>query len=152
VEVRRLPPAGEGGEEVVGRGRDALLGQVCEESLGVVAAARDRFVLALGDAVDADVDGAAAGKAAAHLFADEGARQRGDLEGTGDGVVVGEGDEVHAPTPRLPVDGARLGVGLAHQGREQPDLHRSRVARVDVQVAAHYGSILMAFASCSSRT
>ena len=104
--------AGQSGEEVVHRGRDTLLREPGEEGLGVVTAGLDGRVLGLGDVEDVDVELAPAGQGHGDLLAHEGVGQVGQPERAHDLVVVGQGDQVHAPTPRLLVDLERVGVAL----------------------------------------
>jgi len=90
------------------------------------------------DAEDAHVQAVASGQDTAHFFADERAGQGRNLEGAGDGVVVGERDEVHAPPPGHAVNRPRLRVGLLGDKAEWPRLGGPGVPRVEVQIAAHY--------------
>jgi hypothetical protein len=136
VEVGRLTPARERGEEMVHRRGDALLGEVCEERLRVGAQSCDPLVLSLADPEDAHVQRPPSGQHAGHFLADEHAGKRRDLERAGDGVVVGKRDQVHAAAARFGVHGAGLRIGLLGDGA-QPSVGRPGVTGVDVQVAAH---------------
>jgi hypothetical protein len=76
------------------------------------------------------------GKRAAHLLAHEHVGPVRELQGAGDRVVVGQGEEVHARAARLLVDRLRLLVRLVGHARERPHVDRTRARRMDVQVAA----------------
>jgi hypothetical protein len=58
------------------------------------------------------------GKPAGELFAGNQIR-RGQLADTGDGIVIGDGDKIHAALLRLRVDLARLAVTLGALQRKQ---------------------------------
>ena len=137
MEVPELPPARQGREEVVHAEGDPLLGEMSEEGLGVTAQDGDPLVLRLADVEDAEVDLAAAGQLAGDLLAHEGLRERRDLEGPLDGVVVRERDEVHATPAGLLVDGARIGIALVTEVTEHGQVDGPRPSGVDVQIAAH---------------
>ena len=85
VEVGELPRPREGGIEMVDAGGNALLGQVGEEGLGIVALPGDPLVLRLGDVEDVDVELPPGGEPNRDLLAHEG---------------VGQGPQIRAPPPR----------------------------------------------------
>ena len=137
AQVGELPRAGERGEEVVDRGRQALLGQEREERLEVAPPGLEGLVLPLVEAEDVDVELPPAVEEDRHLLAHEGVGQVGEREGPLDRVVVGERHEVHPPPPRPVVDLERVGIALPPDVLQHRDLRAARVPGVDVQVAAH---------------
>ena len=72
-----------------------------------------------------------------HLLAHERVGQVGKGERALDRVVVGQGDEVHAPPTRLFVERHGFGVAFPPDVLEHGQVRGARVPRVDVQVAAH---------------
>jgi len=137
AQVGELPRAGERGEEVVDRGRQALLGQEREERVEVAPPGLEGLVLPLVEAEHVDVELPPPVEKDRHFLAHEGIGQVGDREGSLDRVVVGEGHEVHPPPPGPVVDVERVRVALPPDVLQHRDLRAARVPGVDVQVAAH---------------
>jgi hypothetical protein len=95
-EVLGSAPARQAGKDVIGAEEEVLVGQPGEEGFKVVTAPLEFNVIALSDVVHADVQLGSAGYRAGHFFAEEevglGAQR---LDGL-DGIVIGDGDQVHA--------------------------------------------------------
>ncbi len=135
-----------GGEfvvEAMERVRDGvgelLLREVGLEVEDVFAQALELGVLRLAQAPDEDVDGAAVfGEVGGDLLAEEDAGAIGDLEAAVDGVVVGEGDEIHAARPERIVEVAGLGVAGGKAGAAEEPFRRARaVAGVEMEIGFH---------------
>ncbi len=110
-------------ERVGDRMHDVLRRQVVAQLVDVAAQGLDVAVLRLGDADRQAVDLAAVlGELDGDLLGEEGARQVGDLERAGDGVVIAQGHEVHAPLAAETVDLARLGEALGRAELAQDPL------------------------------
>ncbi len=153
MEVRHLPTPGQGRVEVVDARGDALLGQVGEEGLGVLALAGDLLVLRLGEVEHVHVELPAALEGHRHFLAHEHVGQPPQLQGARDRVVIGEGDEVHAARERGLVDRHGLGVALAAHVAQHGEVGRAGVRRVHVKVAAHQAcSPFMPTSSCFKRS
>jgi hypothetical protein len=124
---------------------DRLVVEVIAQGVDVVAQTLDLGVLRLGHSGDQAVDHAAVlGERHRHLRGQEDPRQVGDLEGTGDGVVVADGDEVHAPRAAGAVELERLGEALRRRDSAKEPLVRTvGVFGVNVQVDAGRGHALL---------
>jgi hypothetical protein len=94
-------------------------------------------MLAFGDIVDADVDFVARRHAAGQLFADEEIGVCAKTLGTLDGIVIGEGEEVHAAPREQIVDLLRIVVALATKHSYEGGRASPRVIRVDMQITLH---------------
>ena len=142
AQVGELAVTGQRGEEVIHGRRDALLREVGEESLGVSSSCLDGHVLGLGDVEHVDVELPAPGQEDRHLLADERVGPGGEEERALDAVVVGEGDEIHAPAHGLLVDVRGIGVAFPPDVLEDGNVGTARVPGMNVQVATHHLCIL----------
>ncbi len=133
--VQRVHGVGAG----VGNARD---GQVVHQVVDVFAQAGDVGVVRLGQVPGQHVDLAAVfGEIGGDFLADEGVVQVGDFKAARQGVVVGDGDQVHAPAAGDVVQ--RLGVGVAFRAAQllqNPLRGAGGVARVHVQVHRQGGA------------
>jgi hypothetical protein len=120
---------------------DALLVQVGEEGLGVPPPGLDAEVLPLRDVEDAEVELAIPLEVERRLLAHERVGKVGQPQGSFDRVVVGEGDEVHPPPPRLLVDRFRLGVAFLPEVPQDRQVRGSRMLRVHVEITAQARSL-----------
>ena len=122
---------------MVDGGGQPLLGQEREEGLEVGLPGLQALVLPLVQAEHVDVELSPAFEEDGDLLAHEGVGQVGERERPLDRVVVGQGDEVHAPPASPLVHRERGGVAFPADVLEHRDLRAARVPGVDVQVAAH---------------
>ena len=128
----------------VGAGvRYARHGQVVHEVVDVLAQAGDVGVVGLGQVPGQHVDLAAVfGEIGGDFFADEGVVEVGDFKAARQGVVVGDGDQVHAAAAGDVVQRLRVGVAFrAAQLLQYPLRGAGGMARVHVQVDGKGGAM-----------
>ena len=118
---------------------DGLFAEIGDEVKDIVPQTADIFVLGLSHMVGQDVELAAVlRKIGGDLFADEGVVQMGDFQAAGQGIVVGDGHQIHAPLPGNVVK--TLGLGKAFRAIDflQDPLGRALgKLGVHVQIALH---------------
>ena len=123
--------------ERVGHGvREVLLRQVFLQIVDILPLPLDLAVLRLIQAPDQEVDLAAVfGKKRADLLGKEDAGKLGDLHAALDGIVIGDGDEIHTAIPERFVKGARSGVAVRHvKAAQEPLRGTGAEAGVDVKI------------------
>src|ERR1043166_578106 len=136
LEVRRVQLS----VDAVKRMRDGMGDRLCLQiSLqikNVIAQPNDLRVLRFGDSPNEDVNLAwVLGEISRHFFADEGARQVGDLEISIDRVVVGNGDEVHPAFAQQAVQFARVAVAVGKIESAKKPFFRARAeTRMNVKI------------------
>ncbi len=134
-------------EGVRHRVKDVVGQEVVAQLVDVAAQRLDVGVLRFADADRQAMDLAAVLRERdGHLFGEEGARQVGDLERAGDGVVVAQRDEVHAALAAQAVDFARLGEALGRPELAQDPLGRavgSLAVNVQIGFCRHRRSSLI---------
>ena len=91
----------------------------------------------LFDAIDADVDLSTRGRGAGHLFAQEEVGIAAQIFAGIDGIVVRNGDQIHAPPLQNLIHGFWIVVALAAKTMKSGDVAHARMPRMDVQIAAH---------------
>jgi len=122
---------------MIGAEEKTALGEVCAERFEIVAPPLQFDVIALGDVVHAHVQFAAAGERASNFFAEEEIRPRAQFLGSPDGIVIGDGHQVHAEPLQFLVNFPRVIVGFPANPAQPRNRAHSRVTRVDVQIAPH---------------
>ncbi len=136
-EVLDGAPPRQAGEDVVGAEEEAAFREVVRERLEIVAAQLDLDVVAILDVVDAHVKLGPAGQSARDFLAKEEIRVRPQRFHGVDGIVVGNGDKVHAKPLQLLVNGCRFVIALAADRPQNRDGTHTGVRGVDVQIAPH---------------
>lgn len=117
--------------------KDFAFGEVHEEREEIIASLLNFDVIALGDAVDTEVELGAAGHGAGDFFTEEevGAATK-DFDGV-DGVMVGDGNDGHAEALGAVVDGFGVVVRLIAKVADERGRDPAGCFRVDVKVASH---------------
>ena len=137
-EIGQRAAAREAGKDVIGAEQNRLRSsQLCQQRFEIVAAALDLDVIALRDVVDAHVQFGSAGHAAGGFLAEEEIGPRAQRFGSVDGIVVGDGYQVHAQALQFLVNGQGLVVAFPAHAPQKRDGAHSGVPRVNVQVAPH---------------
>jgi hypothetical protein len=142
LEIIWIAPSSHGGEHVVHREKQPLLGQVSEQADQIVAAAADLAMLPFGQVINAHMDMSPAGHPASDFLTDKEVRVPSQLFGATDGVVVGQREKVHAALSQHSVDLRRWAVAFQKKMAQNSHGQSSRVSRVNVQVAFHGGKIV----------
>src|ERR1041384_8833435 len=111
LEMRRVQLAVDAVKRMRDRMRDRLSLQILLQIENVVAQLNDLGVLRFRDSPNENVNLARVlGEVGRDFFADESARQIGDLHISIDRVVVGKGDEIHPAFAKQSVQFARVAV------------------------------------------
>ncbi len=140
-EVFDLAVTGKAGEDVVHAVENLAFGEVHEERKEIGAATLDFDVVALGDAVDAEMEFGAGGHRTGDFFAQEEIRAAAkDFDGV-DGIVVGDRDDGHAEALGAIVDGFGVVVRLIAKVADERSRDTARCFGVNVKVASHGGSM-----------
>ncbi len=111
--------------------------QPCEQRFKIVTAALELDVVPLGDVVDAHVELVSAGKDAGDLFAEEEIGAGAQILHRVDGIVIGDGHQVHAEALEFLVNLERLVVAFAAYLSQERDGAHARVPGMDMHIALH---------------
>ncbi len=136
-EIIGAASAGEAGEDVVDSEEDSALGEIHEEGDEVVAAALDLGVVTGADEIHAEVDERATWQTASDLLAGEEIGEMAELRGGANGIMVGDGYEVHADGFEAAINVGGRRVTFAAETAEEGHIAHARVGRVDMEVALH---------------
>jgi hypothetical protein len=114
-----------------------LLLQIYDERSEIVPSALDFKMLLLADVIDADMHFAPAWHRDRDFLAEKEIGVVPERLGAIDGIVVRDGDKVHAPLLQGAV--SRLGIVVAFPANplQDRDVAFARISRMDVQIALH---------------
>ena len=142
LEIGAGAGAGQAGEGVIHAEQQAALLEVSEQGREVLAAALHLEVIAVLYAIDAHVQLGPAGGAAGNFLAQEKIRVAAQALDRADGVVIGDGDQLHAAALEGFVD--LLGVAITFAANPVQDGHGAHagvdriLAKLDVSLNAYY--------------
>src|SRR5260370_41325881 len=109
MEILDGAASGQAGENVIGAEKQVVILQPCEQRFKIVTAALEFDVIPLGDVVNAHVELVAARKDAGDLFAEEKIGAGAQVLHRVNGIVIGDGHQIHAQALELFVYFERLG-------------------------------------------
>jgi len=142
---KRLPPleifggaaSRKGRKDVIHGEKDALLGEIDQKGSKIIAAALDLDVVALRDAIDANVKRRSTWHLASDFFTYKEIWMLAKGFGAINRIVVGQSYKGHAATRECVVHSLGIIVGFAAKLVENRYGAHTRVSRVDVHVTYH---------------
>ncbi len=110
------------------------------QGLEIVAPPLNLYVIAVRNVIDTHVEFGAAGQTAGGFLAEEEIGPRTECFGGVDGVVIGNGHEIHPQALQFIIYSQWLVVAFPAHAPQNRNRAHSRVSGVDVQVAPHTSS------------